>query len=146
MRNENRLHISGDHIGLGLAFISALFIVYLTFPSFVTSFFPNVQSDLLWRSPLAGVQSFAVISGLIFIGFSLALVNAVKRMKYTGGLQIPLWLIVTVFTIFSVLISVLIMMVAFSLTFEVLTSFGVGSAVVAVVAFLAALIAAYLLR
>lgn len=146
MSNEKRLHVSGDHIGIGIAFLSALFIIYLTFPYFAIWLLPNVPRDLLWRSPLTAVQGLSVFAGLIAIGFALAFANTVNRIKNAGELQIPLWLIVTVFTIVSVFISVLVMVVAFSLTFEALTSIGVGSAVALAVAFLAALLATYILR
>ena len=97
-------------------------------------------------SPLNGQQGLSLFAGVVAIGMALNLANAARRIKDNGEFEIPLWLIVGVFAIICVIVSMMIMLFAFSVTFAALASFGVESAVAGVVAVLAALFAAFILR
>lgn len=138
------INVNGEQLGTALAAIAALSFAYLTGPSFMALFVP--ESAVLWSSPLNGQQGLSLFAGVVAIGMALNLANAARRIKDNGEFEIPLWLIVGVFAIICVIVSMMIMLFAFSVTFAALASFGVESAVAGVVAVLAALFAAFILR
>ena len=144
-KGKKQVNISSEEITVTLAGLAALALVYLIFPSIAALAAPDAQK-VLWTSPLSVRQGLSLLAGFVAVWMALNLANSIHRMKTQGGFEIPIWVIVGAFAVVCVALSVAVMVFAFSVTFTTLVTFGVESAIAAVVALLSATIAAYVLR
>lgn len=145
MKNKTNRY-SGEQVAVAFSALMAVFLAYLTFPSLVSGLLGQEFADAIWESPLSFMQAITIISALAMIGISLSIANKANQVKKNGGADISFWLIVAVFSIVSIVMTMIVFVFAFGISTSVFLSLGIESIIAGTIGLVMAFVAVYLLK
>lgn len=127
-----------------VGFCIAVLVIYAVAPGIASLISPEVGAAL-WDSPISNKAGATVFGAILLAAVLLIVANAYKTAR-AGGQVVPTWLIVCMAAGLSLLITIAGAYIIFGVSNALLISFGIETAVAAIVAFLLTCMIMWLFR